>query len=177
MFKCGDKLITNTRGPGSQLGLQWMQKNLPKNTIVDSNNILENWGHIDHGFFMTDDNTVFCIGKEFVPSCLSNKIIHDITPYIDPSKLTVNEHMLSTLLEEGKGYDQIVSFYGNLLVIDSHNIVMNEANSELIDFFKSKQITCHISPFRHTGFWFGNLHRLTLDIKRRGKKRRIINEI
>lgn len=175
MFKCGDRLITNIRGPGSQLGLQWMEKNLPENTIITSNNILKNWGHIDHGFFMTDDDTVFCVGKEFVPECLANKTIYDITPYIDPSKLNVNEHILSALLEDSKGYDQIVAFYGNLLVIDSHNIIMNEANDQLIDFFKSKQITCHISPFRHTGFWFGNLHCLTLDIKRRGKKRKIIN--
>jgi hypothetical protein len=126
---------------------------------------------------MTDDDTVFCIGKHFVPECLSNKTIYDITPYIDPAKINLKEHMLSALLEDSKGYDQIVSFYGNVLVVDSKNIVMNEVNDELIDFFKSKQITCHISPFRHTGFWFGNLHCLTLDIKRRGEKRKIINEV
>jgi hypothetical protein len=177
MFKCGDRLITNTRGPGSQLGLQWMQRNLPENIIVHSNNILENWGHVDHGFFMTDDDTVFCVGNKFVPECLSNKTVYDITPYINSSKLKVNEHMLSALLEDSKGYDQIVAFYGNVLVIDSHNIVMNEANPELIEFFATKQITCHISPFRHTGFWFGNIHCLTLDIKRRGNKRKIIDEV
>jgi hypothetical protein len=46
MFKCGDRLITNTRGPGTQLGLEWMRKNLPAETVVPADNVLQNWGHV-----------------------------------------------------------------------------------------------------------------------------------
>ena len=38
MFKCGDKLITNTKGPGNNIGLEWMKRNLPADTIVDVGN-------------------------------------------------------------------------------------------------------------------------------------------
>jgi glycine amidinotransferase len=177
MFKCGDRLITNTRGPGTQLGLEWMRKNLPAETIVSADNILQNWGHVDHGFFMTDDDTVFCVGTKFVPKCLQNKKIYDITPYIDVSHLNLAPHSLDGLLEDSKGYTQVVMFYANVIVVDSQNIVMNHATSALKDFFLTKNITVHVSPFRHMNFWFGNLHCVTLDIKRRGQRRKIINEI
>jgi hypothetical protein len=60
MFKCGDKLITNTKGPGNNLGLNWMKRNLPADTIIDVGNThQQGFGHIDHGWFMTNDDLVF----------------------------------------------------------------------------------------------------------------------
>jgi hypothetical protein len=126
---------------------------------------------------MTDDDTVFCVGTEFVPKCLQNKTIYDITPYIDVSHLNLAPHSLDGLLEDSKGYIQMVIFYANVIVVDSQNIVMSHATPALKDFFLTKNITVHVSPFRHINFWSGNLHCLTLDIRRRGEKRKIINEI
>ena len=177
MFKCGDKLITNTQGPGTQLGLEWMRRNLSADTIVQNDNTaVENWGHIDHGFFMTDDHTVFCVDKTFVPKCLLDKKIYSFGHLINPVDNVVHPE-LNALLDDVKGYEQVVLFYSNVIVVDSKNVIFNECNPEIVEFFKQHGITCHICTFKHTAFWAASLHCLTLDIKRRGEKRKIVNEV
>ena len=178
MFKCGEHLITNTQGPGSKLGLSWMKKNLAADTIVSADSdALQNWGHIDHGFFMTDDDTVFCVDRSFVPQALLDKTIHEIKSYFPQEKkqrVVVNfEH----LLDESKGYEQVVSFNTNVLVVDSQNVIFSDHHAILFDYLASLSVKCHVSPLRHRSFWAAGIHCVTLDIKRRGNKRRIINEV
>jgi N-dimethylarginine dimethylaminohydrolase len=176
MLKCGDKLVTNTGGPGNSAGLEWMKRNLPTDTVIDTNNVMKNWGHIDHGFFMTNDQTVFCLNKSFVPECLKNKTVHEIEKYM-PDPLIQTGSNVSTLLDESKGYEQTVSFDTNVLILDSSNIVVSSVAPKLFDFFNSLGINCHVAPFRHRDFWAAGIHCVTLDIRRRGKKRKIVNEI
>lgn len=178
MFKCGEHLITNTQGPGSQLGLSWMQRNLPPDTVVSaSSDAMQDWGHIDHGFFMTDDDTVFCADRSFVPRVLQNKTIHELKVYFPPEKTQKVIRNFEHLLDESKGYEQVVSFNTNVLVVDSHNVIFSDHYAVLFDHLASLGIKCHVSPLRHRYFWAAGPHCVTLDICRRGKKRKIINEI
>lgn len=177
MFKCGDRLITNTTGPGSQAGLEWMRRNLPADTVVENHNsTMKNWGHIDHGFFMIDDDTVICVDRGFVPECLRNKLIHEIYQYLPREHVDIVTP-LDCLLDPSKGYSQVVAFNSNVLVVDSNNIVFDNHMPELFEFMNTLNVRCHMSPMRHRKFWAAGIHCVTLDIKRRGNKRKIINEV
>jgi N-dimethylarginine dimethylaminohydrolase len=177
MFKCGDRLITNTTGPGSQAGLEWMRRNLPADTVVENHNsTMKNWGHIDHGFFMINDDTVICVDRGFVPECLRNKRIHEIYQYL-PREHGDIVTPLDCLLDPSKGYSQVVAFNSNVLVVDSNNIVFDNHMPELFEFMNTLNVRCHMSPMRHRKFWAAGIHCVTLDIKRRGNKRKIINEV
>lgn len=191
MFKCGDAIITNTRGPGTQLGLEWMRRNLPADTRIIDNvgTELENWGHIDHGFFMTDDDTVFCQTIDYVPECLRSKRIievgfqpeHTVLAHIETkykkalSNGQYSPEWVDEWLGQWKGYLQKVNFDTNVLVVDSKNVIFtNDVPKKLFELLEQEGIKIHVCTQRHTVFWCGGVHCLTLDLKRRGKRRSII---
>jgi glycine amidinotransferase len=177
MFKCGDRLITNTTGPGTQTGLEWMRRNLPPDTLLENTNTtMRNWGHIDHGFFMIDDHTVICVDREFVPECLRDKHIHEIHQYL-PKESVDPATVMDQLLTPSKGYKQVVAFDTNVLVVDSHNIVFDSNMPELFEFLATLNVKCYVAPLRHRKFWASGIHCSTLDIRRRGQKRKIIDEV
>lgn len=177
MFKCGDQLITNATGPGTQSGLEWMRRNLPADTMVENTSTtMRNWGHIDHGFFMIDDYTVICVDREFVPECLRDKHIHEIHQYL-PKEMVDPATPIDRLLDPSKGYEQVVAFDTNVLVVDSHNIVFDNNMPKLFEFLATLDVKCHVAPLRHRKFWASGIHCSTLDIRRRGQKRKIINEV
>ena len=177
MFKCGEHLITNTAGPGSQSGLQWMRRNLPENTVISNfNTKMNNWGHVDHGFFMINDDTVICVDKMFVPECLRNKKIHEIHEYLPKTVVDINT-TVSQLLDSSKGYEQVVAFDTNVLVVDPNNIVFYQHMPKLFDFLSILSVKCHVAELRHRAFWAAGPHCVTLDIKRQGQKRKITNEV
>jgi N-dimethylarginine dimethylaminohydrolase len=178
MFKCGDRLITNTTGPGSRLGLEWMRRNLSDDTVLPNfDTAMNNWGHIDHGFFMIDDNTVICVDEKFVPKYLRDKIIHQIHQYLPNDLPATYTAPVSVLLDESKGYDQVVKFDSNVLVVDPKNIIFDRHMPDLFEFLATMNVKCHVATLRHRHFWASGIHCSTLDIRRRGEKRKIINEI
>jgi hypothetical protein len=81
---------------------------------------------------------------------------------------------LEKWLLEWKGYAQQVNFDTNVLVVDSFNIIFSHYHKELFDFLKNRGITAHVCKQRHGIFWEAGVHCLTLDIKRRGDKRKIV---
>jgi len=189
MFKCGDALITNTNGPGNNLGLDWMQRQYPSARILPNINSVQcNIGHIDHGFFMTDDNTVFAETARWVPECLRNakKEIISLHDYVDTPSFAEYDKLLkqsdgkftydylSKWMDEWRGYIQEVAFDFNVLVVDSKNIFISNAQPKLQEVLDKRGITCHVAPIRHNHFWDGGIHCLTLDIKRNGVNRKIV---
>lgn len=188
MFKCGDALITNNAGPGSQAGLEWMRRNIDARIIPNDDTIVNNWGHIDHGFYMINDDTVLCMDVTWVPQCLRNKNIIDLSgkferfPYQDFIRQTkgirakdhVSLEWLNVWLQEWKGYAQEVAFETNVLVVDPHNIVCSANQPEVFELLSKIGVTCHVSPIRHNLFWEAGIHCLTLDLKRKGAKRSIV---
>ena len=183
MFKYGDSIMTNY-SPGTQLGFEWMSRNMPNTKIYRQ----ERFGHIDHGFFSIDDDTIICDNKEWVPASLANKKIIEISPLLNErrnyddwinTKVEAEEKLsdewLDQYLEEWKGYYQSVCFDFNPLVIDSKNILFANDQPKLFKLLASMGIECHVAQLRHSAFWDGGIHCLTLDIKRKGDRRNIIN--
>ena len=186
MFKCGDALITNNAGPGTQAGLEWMKRNIDARIIHNDNTKVDNWGHIDHGFYMTDDNTVICMNEDWVPQALRNKELIEVDGMFEPydyqkfiqethSKKDVNStEWLQTWLSEWMGYSQDVAFETNVLVVDSNNVIFSTEQPEVFAKLKQLEINCHVCKIRHGMFWEAGIHCLTLDVKRDGAKRQII---
>ena len=162
--------------------IEWMKRNLPNTRIIEN----DKWGHIDHGFFMVDDDTVICINEDWVPNCLKGKKLIAIEDYIqvlDYSKIvedfattngTLSQEWIDKWLNEWKGYVQDVAFDSNVLVIDSKNILFSSEQPKLFKFLEQYGITCHVVNMRHSMFWEGGIHCLTLDVKRRGERRIIV---
>lgn len=181
MFKCGDAVIVNNRGPGTQKGLDWMQRNMPDTRLIQTNQ----WGHIDHGFFMTDDDTVWCINPNWVPQCLRHKrmiSIGHLVQVVDLAKYKntfshyarFSPEWIQTWLSEWKGYDQAVSFDTNVLVVDPHNVIFSNDQPRLFELMSRHGIRCHVAQQRHGLFWESGIHCHTLDLVRTGNKRSII---
>ena len=191
MFKCGDALITNTSGPGTQLGLEWMHKNINSNCKVLPNvkTVLDSWGHIDQGFFMTDDDTVICMNKDWIPIVLRNKKIieignlfelFDYDDYLTRTAKIKDKHSLSWLEEwfsEWKGYSQDIVFEMNVLVLDSQNVIFSTELPKVFELLKTFGINCHVCKLRHGMFWESGIHCMTLDVKRSGNCRNICRNI
>jgi N-dimethylarginine dimethylaminohydrolase len=81
---------------------------------------------------------------------------------------------LDKYLENWRGYSQSVCFDLNVLVIDSSNIIFARHIPKLFAKLKALRIDCHVVPQRHYLFWEGGIHCSTLDIARKGHKRKII---
>jgi hypothetical protein len=188
MFKCGDKLIANTKGPGNNLGLEWMKRNLPANTIVDVGNThQQGFGHIDHGWFMTNDDLVFCVNKSWVPEPLRNKQIVELQDHFekfDDTKFIADyqstggkysDEWMDKWLTQWKGYAQEVFFDSNVLVIDSQNVLFSNHQPGIFKVMEQYGINCHVVPQRHGLFWEAGVHCLTLDLVRKGDCRSIIS--
>jgi hypothetical protein len=188
MFKCGDKLITNLKGPGNKAGLEWMNRNLPANTIVDAGPTYQNgFGHIDHGWFMVSDDLVFCVNKNWVPYPLRNTQIveledcfekFDDTKFIADYQSTdgkYSDEWINKWLTQWKGYAQEVFFDSNVLVIDSQNVLFSNHQPRIFKRLEEHGINCHVVPQRHSLFWEAGIHCLTLDLVREGNCRSIIS--
>lgn len=186
LFKCGDTIIANTKGPGNQRGLEWVEKNLPAHIVSANSSRMNNFGHIDHGWFMTNDDLVFCVKRDWVPAALQNKEIVELSEFIDDENMKdfVNEYYLSDgklseawidrWLCQWQGYMQNVNFDTNVLVIDPKNVLFNTEQPRLFKFLETFGINCHTADQRHGAFWESGVHCLTLDVSRRGHKRQII---
>lgn len=188
MFQAGDAVIVNTRGPGSAKGLEWMKRNLPNTRFINNpGTVMKNFGHIDHGFIMIDDDTVIHAGLQWVPEVLRTKKLIDCSPYLNDikwdnfvadatkTKSKYDVEWIDKYLENWLGYNQEVCFDLNVVIIDSKNIVWGKNNPELFAFLKREHnIDSHVCFARHFLYWEGGLHCQTLDVKRKGLCRQII---
>ena len=174
MFKAGDSVIVNDWGPGNQNGFDWIEKNFKEKLIKNVDTKQDRWGHIDQGFYMTDDDTVFCVSIDWVPQCLrSKKIIELDNRTFDYQATGINfgtKMDLFTWLEQWQGLAQDTAFESNVLVLDSKNIVSSIELPEV----EAHGITVHHVPVRHGLFWEAGIHCLTLDVRRQGSKRQIV---
>jgi len=187
MFKAGDAIIVNHEGPGSASGLEWCRRELPDYRFVHNTaSRCKGFGHIDHGFIMIDDDTVIHAGMEWVPECLHTKQLIDVSDCLPELKMDrfvqdyaeaknrMDIDWVNKYLDNWRGYNQEVCFDLNVLIIDRHNIVFARHIPKLFAKLKSLHIDCHVVPQRHYLFWDGGIHCSTLDVKRKGAKRKII---
>lgn len=189
IFKAGDSLLYNSRGPGSSFGLEWFKRNCKDYALIENtgDTVFKNYGHIDHGFLLIDDDTVIHAGIEWVPLALRNKKLIDVKNYV--GKVVIDNYVkdytatdgrysnawLEQYLANWRGYTQEVCFDLNVLILDSKNILFGKHLPELFQYLKTFNINCHVVPQRHEVYWEGGTHCCTLDIKRKGSKRKIIN--
>jgi len=195
LFKCGEHIIANNLGPGTAFGLDWFKRNSNCKIINNEGTIMNSWGHIDHGFYMPNDNMVICTDKIWVPKCLMKKEIVELKglykpfdynnfykstqPFKERLNLDNTQSILDWLnywLIEWKGYAQEVAFESNVLVVNPTNIIYNIEQPQVFKFLETFGIKSHVCKIRHGGFWDAGIHCLTLDIKRKGNKRKIAYE-
>jgi glycine amidinotransferase len=187
MFPVGDKIIINSKGPGSTIGYEWLKRNLPEYTFIENTGTRSNnFGHIDHGFIMIDDETVIHGGIDWVPHSLRHLKLIDASEYIpQPNTAQYKQDYIETggrynlawierYLDNWKGYNQDVCFDLNVLIIDRNNIIFGRHLPELFNFLKQFNIECHVCTQRHMLYWEGGVHCSTLDTKRNGSLRTII---
>jgi hypothetical protein len=164
-----------------------MERNLPLGTITSAgDNFQQGFGHIDHGWFMTNDDLVFCVNESWVPRPLRSKQIvelqdhfekFDDTKFISDYASTDGKYSdawIDKWLSEWKGYAQDVFFDSNVLVIDSENVLFSNYQPRIFKVMEQHNINCHVVPQRHGLFWEAGIHCLTLDIARTGNKRSVI---
>lgn len=187
MFPVGDKIIINSRGPGNDMGFEWLKRNLPEFTFIENHGTrANNFGHIDHGFVMIDDETVIHGGIDWVPLPLRNLKLIDVEQFVPkPNTAQYKEDYcaaggryelawIEKYLDNWKGYNQDVCFDLNVLIVDRNNIIFGRELPELFAYLKKFNIECHVCEQRHMLFWEGGIHCGTLDVKRRGNMRSII---
>ena len=189
MFKCGDSLIVNQKGPGNFLGYDWIKRNIECEIFENKGTHCDSFGHIDHGFFMSNDDTVFSL-SDWLPNVLENKNVIELDNIVQkiPYEVLVeigqnyekkggrySFDWLQSWLTEWRGYIQEVCFDTNVLVVDSHNIIFSNVQPKLFKIMENMNINCIVCPIRHGLFWESGIHCLTLDIVRHGNKRKIIH--
>jgi len=187
MFPVGDKIIINSMGPGNALGFTWLKQNLPDFVFIENQGTkAKNFGHIDHGFVMIDDETVIHGGIDWVPRALRHLKLIDVEAYVPKPQIQqytqdyvagggrYNLDWIDQYLDRWRGYNQDVCFDLNVLIIDRNNIVFGRALPELFRYLKGFGIECHVCEQRHMLFWEGGIHCSTLDVRRRGQPRSII---
>ena len=186
--KLGNKLIVNTDGPGTRLGQEWLRKNLPEGTeIIDNvNTSANNWGHIDQCWFMVDDETVVCLSKDWVPTCLRSKKIIEIYEYVSFPNLDqysrditecggkFTEGWMQKWFSEWRGYTQDVCFDTNVLMLAPRKILLSNPQPKLQRYLESQGIECYNTKLRHGLFWESGVHCCTLDVSRDGNCRSIV---
>lgn len=184
-FKCGSDIIVNDKGPGSSAGLEWYKRNINANFIINKNTCCNQFGHIDHGFFMIDNNTVIGL-KDWIPESLKNKNILIIDNYIQPAPIEeisadksryesrYDMEWMNKWLIQWKGYAQDVCFDTNILVVDSNTIIFANHQPHLFKELQKLNIQCIVCPLRHGGFWESGIHCMTLDIQRDDEFKKII---
>ena len=187
MFPVGDKIIINSKGPGNAMGFEWLKRNLPEYEFIENHKTHnDNYGHIDHGFIMIDNETVIHAGIDWVPLPLRHLKLIDVTEFVpQPNTAQYKQDYIAAggryelawveqYLDNWRGYNQDVCFDLNVLIIDRNNIIFGRALPELFRYLKTFGIECHVCEQRHMLYWEGGIHCSTLDIKRRGDLRSII---
>lgn len=190
MYKAGDGLIVNSRGPGTAKGLEWFKRQLPDAKFHTNNNKRhKGFGHIDQFFFMVNDTTCYCTEEAMVPDAIMNNpnitvksfghLITDVDvgSYDDALRESdgkFSKEWIDEWLAEWRGFSQEVAFDSNVVVVDEKNIVVSNDQPALAEWFAKDGITLHPINLRQGGFWDGGVHCLTLDIKRRGESRHVV---
>lgn len=189
MYKAGDKIITNTFGPGTQKGLEWFRRQVDAEVIPNNGLRHKGFGHIDQFFFMVNDTTCYCTEEAMVPQIIRDNpnitvksfghLITDVDvkSYDDALRASDGKYTrewIDEWLAEWRGFSQEVAFDSNVVVIDEKNILVSNHQPKLEEYFASEGITLHPVNLRQGGFWDGGVHCLTLDIKRRGESRNVL---
>lgn len=176
-YKCGSDIIVNDRGPGTSRGLNWYKKNVKSNFIVNSNTCCNQFGHIDHGFFMVNKNLVIGLNN-WIPQVLKDKEtiiidqlitqapIEEITQDKEKYKFRYSYDWMHRWLTQWRGYTQDVCFDTNVLVVNTNTVIFANHQPHLFKVLEKYNVQCIVCPLRHGGFWESGIHCLTLDIER-----------
>lgn len=110
-----------------------------------------NWSNVRHWLSLRAKNR----GKWWVPGEEQND---EFTDFVE------------TFLGNWTGMAEETIFDVNCLVLDDRHVVVNTENKYLISNLKKHGMEPVICPLRHSFFWDGGWHCLTLDVKRQGSQ-------
>ena len=92
-------------------------------------------------------------GKWWVPEKIHNREFED---FVD------------SWITNWMGYVEETVFDVNMLQINEQQVIVNNYNSEMFEFFKQHNVEPIVVPFRHRFFWDGGIHCITNDTYRSG---------
>ncbi len=108
------------------------------------------WQQVDGFLKMKNKNR----GRWWVPGQEEN---NELTDFVE------------TWLNDWVIYVEETVFDVNMLVVDEKNVICNNYNKEVFDYFDKHGVTGHVVNFRHRYFWDGGLHCITSDLDREGE--------
>lgn len=186
IIKCGNTLLhtrpyddqqyperrINQKGRGTYTGLNWLKRNLPKNT---------NWievpaaGHVDGkiallrpGLLMVHDESIIpaelyhwdriIVEKQELPNNIQNRIKQEF----------YNDFVMNNI-PHWVGFEDLpreTIFDVNVVSIDENTVITNCYNASVFNECAKRGIECIPFNFRHRFFWDCGIHCITLDIKR-----------
>ena len=109
----------------------------------------QSWAKVDKFLKLKKRN----YGKWWVPG---EELNHEFTEFVED------------WLNHWVGYVEETVFDVNMLVIDKHNVIVNNYNKQVFDALERHGVTPHVINFRHRYFWDGGLHCITADVHREG---------
>jgi len=182
MIKCGDTILfsqpyegDNKRGRGTNLGKEWMQREIkqryPDTKFID----IPIGGHIDGKIALLKPGVLMTWNKAWVPEEFKNWTIIEVDDDFDmpadfqnTRKRRYYKEYVQKWLSHWVGYADESVFDVNVLSLDEKTVICTGRNDAAFAEMEANGIEPIVWRFRHQYFWDGGIHCLTSDIVREG---------
>lgn len=179
VIKCGKDLFVSgltpdySRGKGTQLGRQWFESVAGRDFRI---NDAPCGGHIDGKISLIRPGLLACWNPKHLPEKLQSWDViripdtHANIPreLKDIRKKKFYKDFIKKYLTNWIGYCDESVFDVNLLSVNENLVITNGYRDDIEKMFKKFNVEIIPMHFRHTHFWDGAIHCLTLDTRRSG---------
>lgn len=182
MIKCGNTVLfsqtyegDNKRGKGTELGKEWMQREIslryPGTRFLD----IPVGGHIDGKIALLKPGVLMTWNKNWVPEEFKNWTIIEVDDdfdmpqdFLNTRKRRFYKDYVEKWLSHWVGYADESVFDVNVFSIDEKTVICTGRNDQAFAEMEANGIEPIVWRFRHQYFWDGGIHCLTSDIVREG---------
>lgn len=177
-LKCGKHVFhtlpseKHPLGRGTELGLNWVQREFPEFEFVS----FQNHGHIDGKIALLRPGLLLSwVPPENLPIKLQSWDIVRLKSqeplpkeFLRLRRQRFYKSFILKWMNEWVGQVDETYFDVNIVSIDENTVILNSANEELVHELEKRGIDCIPFNFRHRHFWDGGLHCITQDLVRNG---------
>ena len=182
MIKCGDTVLfsqtwdeDNKKGKGTNLGKQWMKRELsqryPGTKFLD----IPVGGHADGKIALLKPGVLMTWNAKWVPEEMKNWTIIEVNDnhempedFLNTRKRRFYKDYVEKWLGHWVGYADESVFDVNVLSLDEKTVICTGRNEAAFAEMRANGIEPIVWRFRHQYFWDGGIHCLTSDVQREG---------